>query len=303
TITWSNNDPTPQTATCSTAVTVVASGPALIHDIQGTTNTPNFVGTVRTITGIVVGDFQGTAGLGGFFVEEEPADWDADPATSEGIFVVDTSPITGVSVGDVVTVTGTVSNQFSLTQLNPVTSIVVSGTAPLPPPASPSLPVPTSVEADLERFEGMLVQFNQTLYATDTLNLRFGEVEVSANAKLFIPTNTIDPNDNPASGNNNTTTPLNTNVAAVTAQQNLNDRSRVIIDDGSNRSNTTVPPLVPIPYLPLGGTLRLGDTVTNPIGVLSFDFGTFRLEPTAPLVFTPANPRPPSPPSVGSSTA
>ena len=60
TITWSNNDPTPQTATCTTNVTVIASGPAFIHDIQGTTNTPNFVGTVRTITGIVVGDFQGS---------------------------------------------------------------------------------------------------------------------------------------------------------------------------------------------------------------------------------------------------
>ena len=42
-----------------------------------------------TIEGIVVGDYQtqGTGQLRGFFVQEEDADADADPATSEGIFV------------------------------------------------------------------------------------------------------------------------------------------------------------------------------------------------------------------------
>ena len=48
---------------------------------------------------------------------------------------------------------------------------------------------------------------------------------------------------------------------------------------------------------------RLGDTVINPIGVLSFDFGSFRLEPTAPIVFSAVNLRPPSPPPVGMTTA
>ena len=43
------------------------------------------------IEGVVVGDYQGAGQFGGFFVQEEDAEADADPATSEGIFVFNTS--------------------------------------------------------------------------------------------------------------------------------------------------------------------------------------------------------------------
>src|SRR5262249_36153539 len=95
----------------------------LIHDIQGNTETPNFVGQVRAIRGVVVGDFQGSANLSGFFVQEEDADADADPATSEGIFVFDPGTLVNVNVGDNVTVIGTVTNFGAPSGLTELTSL------------------------------------------------------------------------------------------------------------------------------------------------------------------------------------
>ena len=58
-----------------------------------------------TIEGVVIGDYQGPGQFGGYYVQEEDADADADPATSEGIFVFDTQA-TPSRVGDVVRVLG-----------------------------------------------------------------------------------------------------------------------------------------------------------------------------------------------------
>ena len=60
-----------------------------IHDIQGSGLASPDVGSIREIEGVVVGDFQGSSGLNGFFVQEEDTDVDGDAATSEGIFVFD----------------------------------------------------------------------------------------------------------------------------------------------------------------------------------------------------------------------
>ena len=43
-----------------------------------------------SIEGIVVGDYQAAGEFGGFYVQEQDSDVDADPATSEGIFVFST---------------------------------------------------------------------------------------------------------------------------------------------------------------------------------------------------------------------
>ncbi|MDX2034077.1 MAG: ExeM/NucH family extracellular endonuclease [Blastocatellia bacterium] len=296
-VAWSNNDSTAQTATCSVMVSVISTTPTLISAIQGTGETPNFSGQVRTIRGIVTGDFQGASNLNGFFVEEEIADRDADPNTSEGIFVFGGS--TDVNVGDNVTVTGTVINFNSptagLTELTSVLGITINSTGnALPPAQTVTLPVATSVAADLEKYEGMRVTFG-TLFVTANEDLgQFGELGVAA-TRLFNPTNSIDPNDSPASGN---TISGSSNVAAVTAQQSLNNRSRLILDDGKTGSNPN-----PIPFIGAGtnATVRLGDSISNLTGNLSFGFGSYRVEPTAPVAITAANPRPAAPEAVGGS--
>ena len=58
-----------------------------IHRIQGAGPRSPEVGRRHTVEGVVVGDFQGSDRLSGFFLQQ--TDPDDDPATSEGIFVYD----------------------------------------------------------------------------------------------------------------------------------------------------------------------------------------------------------------------
>ncbi|MDX3728910.1 endonuclease/exonuclease/phosphatase family protein [Streptomyces caniscabiei] len=125
---------------CSTVSAVVLTSPAVadsvrIHDIQGTTRTSPLAGQqVTGVEGIVTG--VRTYGSRGFWIQDTKAD--ADPATSEGVFVFTSSRPT-VSVGDAVTVAGTVSefvpggtssgNQ-SVTQITrPTVTVVSTGNA------------------------------------------------------------------------------------------------------------------------------------------------------------------------------
>ena len=50
-------------------------------------------GAVVTIEGVVVGDYQGPGEFNGYYLQEEAADVDADPLTSEGIFVFSAAPL------------------------------------------------------------------------------------------------------------------------------------------------------------------------------------------------------------------
>ena len=139
-----------------------------IHDVQGNDSASPLAGHTVAIEGIVVGDFQdGVAGtngdLNGFHVQEEDADADADPMTSEGIFVFNgSSPAVNVQIGDLVRVEGAVSEFNGLTEITSFTGItVISSGNTLPTASVLSLPV-TSVDA-FEPYEGMLVTFPQAL--------------------------------------------------------------------------------------------------------------------------------------------
>ncbi|WP_314618494.1 endonuclease/exonuclease/phosphatase family protein [Streptomyces stackebrandtii] len=115
-----------------------------IHDIQGTTRVSPLVGKqVTGVTGIVTG--VRTYGSRGFWIQDPEAD--ANPATSEGLFVF-TSSVPTVAVGDAVSLNGTVteyvpgglnSGNQSLTQLSkPVVTVVSQGNA---------LPAPVTISA------------------------------------------------------------------------------------------------------------------------------------------------------------
>jgi uncharacterized protein len=266
--------------------TTTSGGITPVYAMQGIGLSSPIEGTVVTTEGLVTADFQGPNQLNGFFIQDTTGD--GNTSTSDGIFVFNTT--FAVAVGDYVRITGEIDEFNNLTELKNLTSVtLLSAGHTLMAPVQVSLPV--NALSDLEQFEGMLVTFPQTLTATETFTLgRFGEVALSANGRLFNPTNFVDPNDNTASGHNSTG---NSNVAAVTAQQSLNDRSRILLDDGSNVQN---PPVVP--YLnPADTTLRIGTTINNLTGVLHYDFGVYRLNPTVAPAFNYA-PRP-AVPSVG----
>src|SRR5262249_57577950 len=67
----------------------------------------------------------------------------------------------------------------------------------------------------------------------------------------------------------------------------------VVVEGGAEGQD---PPTVPV--LP-PEAVRIGDTATGVTGVLSFGFGSYRLEPTEPISFARTNPRPGAPDPVG----
>ncbi len=125
-----NDDPAPQSATCTLTVSVVDATP--IHDIQGASHlSPRSGQTVAGVRGVV------TARTGGGFWFQDPSP-DAQQATSEGLFVF-TSSAPAVAVGDLVQVSGRVSefrpggdaDNLTTTELTGSSiSVVSSGNAP-----------------------------------------------------------------------------------------------------------------------------------------------------------------------------
>ncbi len=249
---------------CGAAATPIAS-------IQGAGTASAMVGSSVSIEAIVVADFQNANQLGGFFIQEEDADSDGNTSTSEGIYIAST---TAVAVGDRVRVTGTVAETFQLTQLNNTSVTVCASNQPMPTPANISLPV-TSLN-DFESVEGMSVAIAQTLTVNETYQLgRFGQV-LLANGRLQQPTNVVEPG------------------AAANALQAQNNLNKLMLDDASNVQNPD-PVIFPAPGLSAENTLRSGDTVANLQGVITYDFGIYRILPTSTPTFIHTNARPLAP--------
>ena len=251
-----------------------------IHDIQGSGLASPMVGSAVVIEGVVVGDYQKVPSeFGGFYVEEESADADADPLTSEGIFVFDNGFGVDVNAGDVVRARGTVTESAGLTRISSVNAVARCSTGATVPATSVSLPVANI--SDLERYEGMLVTFDQTLTATEVFNLgRFGEVSLSGVGRLSTPTAVTTPG------------------AAANALALQNNRSRIILDDGNNLQNID-PTRYPQGGLSASNTLRVGDTLPGLTGVMDFRFGNYRIQPVGPIAFDHVNPRTAAPDAVG----
>lgn len=126
----------PQSATADTT----AADGVHVHDLQGATRLSPLAGqAVTAVPGIVTG-VRAYGSSKGFWLQDPTPD--ADPATSEGVFVFTSSNPT-VAVGDSVTVSGTVSEFYpggkatgdqSVTEITkPVVTVVSAGNA-LPAP-------------------------------------------------------------------------------------------------------------------------------------------------------------------------
>ena len=192
------------TAACSTGGGP-GPGPTVtpIHDIQGSATVSPLNGQTRTIEGIVTGldDLVGSSfGSGnnintfpadrGFFVQEEAADADADPATSEGIFVGLPSLATALpAIGDKVTLTGPVKDSqfapsFGQTRIETSSYTTVSSGNVLPPVVTLDLAIANAQTVGSERntsrsyyetFEGMRVTLPSGVAQSGGTN-KFGEL-------------------------------------------------------------------------------------------------------------------------------
>lgn len=257
-----------QQASCT--VTVGVEGTHTIPQLQGSGAVSPYNNTVQTTSGVVTHKLSN-----GFFLQDPVGD--GDPATSDGIFVF-TGGAPGVSVGQQVQVKGTVTEYTpagaadSYTEIKDLQlPITVLGTGPA------IVPVNVAFDGHLERFEGMLVSFTNTLTVNETSYLgERGELTLSL-GRRETATNRYRPG-----------TPEAIALAAANAS------NVITLDDNIFVTPTT------IPYLGVDGTVRAGDSVTSLTGVI--DYGAtggggapFKLQPTSAPVFSRTNPRTPAP--------
>jgi len=284
-----NNSDLVFTTTSTPGVANVCPSGALnvkIHEVQSNGASSPLNGELVAIEGIVVGDFQDDGGadngdLNGFFVQEEDADVDADPLTSEGIFIFDGSnTAVDVAIGDAVRVEGNVSENFGQTEISSFSGVtVLSSNNTLPSAVALSLPLTST--GSLEAFEGMSVSLSQTLVIAEYFNFdRFGEIVLSS-TRLLQPTAEFEPGSD----------------AIDAGQQNALDR--ITLDDGRSNQNPD-PALHPDGNVfDLDNLFRGGDTLQNVTGVLNYSFGLYRVQPTQGADHSNDNPRTPAPDDVG----
>ena len=253
-----------------------------IHDIQGDGLVSPVVGQQHSVEALVVADYQSVSSIRGFYMEEPDGDQDANPATSEGLFIYDDNLGVDVAVGDYVRVTGFVSEFEQQTQLSSISAVTLCDNDPTV--ATPiEVTLPFSVTTFPERYEGMWVTFPQTLTVSENYNLGRGGILTLSNGRLQQPTNVVLPG-----------TPANDFQAD-------NNRNMIVLDDNNLFQNPD-PIIYPPPGLSALNSVRSGDEVSQIDAVLTEgDPGwssagiMYRLWPNAMPTFTPANPRPAAP--------
>lgn len=258
-----------------------------IGQVQGTGDVSPLAGSTVTVQGVVVGDFEGASGSGtlrGFYLQS--ATPDADPATSEAVFVFNGGGANLVSVGQLVRVTGAVSEFQGQTQIGTSNAqVLVCGTASVVPT---DVMLPFADATWPERYEGMLVRLPQVLTVTEHFQLgRFGQVLLSVGGRQAQPTNVVAPG------------------AAALALEAANQLGRILLDDPLQTQNPD-----PILFgrggqpLAAGNTLRGGDTASGIVGVMTYTWAgqsasgnAWRVRPVGALggaapAFQPGNARP-----------
>ena len=248
-----------------TFTTVVPS--LAIHDIQGPAHISPYNGQTVKTEGIVT-----AVRSNGFYIQTPDSETDADPATSEGIFVFSSAPPAGAQVGNRVRVNGRVqefrpggasSANLTTTEIASPTTTVLSTGNPLPA-AVTAQPPNTVIEDDAagsvetsgafdpgndgidywETLEGMRVALNNPV-AVGATNA-FGETQVV--------------------GDNGANASVRTARGGLLLRPNDANPERLVADDA----------LVPLP------DMNVGDHYDQSlVGVLDYNFGNFFLEVTS----------------------
>jgi uncharacterized protein len=245
-----------------------------ISRIQGRSARSPLEGQSVEIEAVLTADFAEN----GWFVQEEPWDEDSDPDSSEGMLIVASAATTirdggRLAIGQRLRARGTLREREGMTILDTVEIARCADSIAIAPRA---LTLPVASLDSLEALEGMRVELAQTLTVTGNFELgRYGALDLSAGGRLFAPTQLM------AAG------------AAARAREEQNERSRIVLDDGSHARDPD-----PIPYLDASGTRRLGDQVNGLLGILDHRYGAYRVQPTEPPQFRRSELRPARPPAI-----
>jgi|GEM_PF-1290887 VCBS repeat len=271
----------------------------LISEIQGEGESSGFVGqgvTVSAVVTYVTDD--------GFYIQEEDADSDGNALTSEAIYVY-TGGGYAVSLGDLVEVSGSVTEYYGLTEITSVTGVeIISSDNILPERVTIALSPDTA--QNYEAIEGMLVSVTtgtaDPLTVIENYNLDYyGTISISAGTQTT-PTQIYD---------------AQTQADEIAALVEANENASLLLDDGSSESNPTE-----ISYLPGGAgddgdgvldsgddfsddgtTVRLGAEIVDSVeGVLTFSYDEWTVNVSDTIVFdesTNSGAREDSPEDVG----
>lgn len=251
------------------------SAATLISKIQGSGKSSPMVGqqvTVRALVSAV------KPGMGGYYLQEEKADWDKNVKTSEGIFVADTAinnnSESKLKAGDLVTLTAKVEESHDFTQLNKPSHFKVCSNGNKVDAVTVKLPL--SDKYQMESVEGMLIKLPQNLTLSDTYNFsRYGQMTLS-NGRMFSPTNVASPGKA---------------ANKVAAANRLN---QIIIDDSSTEKNP--PSLINNVPIDTNHSFRTGNHISGVEGVVHYSFGNYLIETTGSMAFHTDNKRLDKPP-------
>jgi hypothetical protein len=245
----------------------------LISAIQGSGDATPLVDVELVIEGVatLVSD-----SLDGFFMQEEAADQDADPNTSEALFVfLNGLPMPQVMAGNTMRVRGVAGEAFGKTQIAAHEFLFVSSGGSVVPT---TFALPLSQDSNLEALESMLMVTFDDLIVTGTPQYaRLGEVVV-ASERLYVPTHLFLP-DSPE--------------AIALAEKNANNQ--FILDDLENGLYN-----FPTTFgeFSSANTLRAGTVLKSSTFVMDYSFGQFRLRPVGAVNFIPVQ-RPSAPSLAG----
>jgi predicted extracellular nuclease len=262
--------PDNMTANYSFSFSTVAP-PVAIHDIQGASHiSPKAGQNVANVNGIV------TAKRSNGFYMQDPNP-DADPATSEGIFVFTSSAPSSVNVGDAVKVNGKVqefrpggasTGNLTTTELTTPTITVLSSGNPLPAATivgtGGRIPPNTVIEDDATGDVETSGTFDPASDGLDFWESVEGMRLELDNAVAVGPTNAF--GETQVVGDDGANAGLRTARGGLLLRPTDANPERLVADDV----------LVPLP------AMNVGDHYDAPlVGVLDYNFGNFFLEVTS----------------------
>ena len=270
---FTNNDPSPQSATCTIPIHVTPQPCTLtdthqIGEIQGEgARSPMDATTTITTSGVVTATFF-EGGINGFYLQDP--DGDGNDLTSDALFVSHVADT--IQKGQSIQLTGTVNEYFGRTQIVDITHLEICATSLAIPPTPIFLPISNVI--DFEPYENMLVTFPQPLVINGHHYFeRYGEL-ILGSQRHFNPTSIVLPG-----------TP---EYDFLTSTHQLD---QIILDDGKL---TYYPDPLIHPngnIISLDNLFRTGDTLTNITGILDYAYGSYRIQPTQPAQHTNTNPR------------
>jgi 5'-nucleotidase len=242
--------------------------PHTIAQIQGSGDASPFAGQPVVTEGVVTAAYP-TGGFFGYTIQTAGTGTDVDitPGESDAVFVHQPSGAVTATVGDLVQVTGTVSEFNGLTELNVNAAdlqdegVPTTGVTPL------SLAYPTTA-AGREAHESELIAPTDRFTVTDNFSTnQFGEIGLATgDHQLWQPTDLFNPSIDPAG------------VASVQAD---NAARGVVLNDGSSANYLTTSKNTAMPWLRPDNPVRVGSSATlhQPV-ILDFRNGLWELQPT-----------------------